>query len=146
MAYLYRHKNKGVNVGDNADTSHNILSLFLATTEKSQRLTFVLFITDFTCIGLIMHQKNFWRQGRPDHRAELVGNVSQCYEGSCWLVWLLFTRWRRRRKGYNDGCQGGDNMEYGGKYKSFTLLGATKDGCGQPSCGFCCVAEASQSL
>jgi len=22
-----------------------------------------------------------------------------------------------------------DNMEYGGKYESFTLLGATKDGC-----------------
>ena len=29
------------------------------------------------------------------------------YERTCWLVRLLFTRWRRRRKGYNDGCQGG---------------------------------------
>ena len=28
-------------------------------------------------------------------------------EGSCWLVRLLFARWRRRRRGYNDGCQSG---------------------------------------
>jgi len=59
--------------------------------------------------------------------------LAHVYEGSLWLVRLLFTRWQRRRKGYNDGCQGGvigiDNMEHGGKYESFTLLGATKDGC-----------------
>jgi len=57
-------------------------------------------------------------------------------KGSCWLVPLLLTRWRRRRKGYKlttvaKAALLVDNMEYeyGGKYESFTLLRATKDGC-----------------